>query len=234
MPEEIECPKATIYLFEHVAKSGCCPICLELDGWYTAEEEPEPPYEISQHDKCRCLWRMHTITGLWRDKREEIINSHSELRQQYYDAAVEIVAWDDKIAERDLQLGEENVAKAQQDGNAVTYDLLANQAMDAAQRIMDENEELTPEQQDMVDELFWQAEEYLQMAEDCLAVAAEIQQDIYESENYIRNANDQRDAEIYRRDEAIRKLNEAEPCLSLGCIEDKATEIAGSRLIMEF
>jgi hypothetical protein len=207
---------------------------LELDGWFTAEEEEEPPYEVKQHEKCRCLWSMHTITGLWRDKREEIINSHSELRQQYYDAAVEIVAWDDKIAERELQLGEEKGAKAQQDGNAVTYDLLANQAMDAAQRIMDENEELTQEQQDMVDELFWQAEEYLQMAEDCLAVAAEIQQDIYESENYIRNANDQRDAEIYRRDEAIRILNEAEPCLSLGCIEDKAAEIAGSRLIMEF
>jgi len=234
MASDVECPIATIYLFEHVAKSGCCPICLELDGWFTAEEEPEPPYEIPQHDKCRCLWRMHTITGLWRDKREEIINSHSELRQQYYDAAVEIVAWDDKIAERELQLGEEKGDKAQQDGNAVTYNQLANQAMDAAQRIMDENEELTPEQQDMVDELFWQAEEYLQMAEDCITTAAEIQQLIYDSEAYIRNAEDQRDAEIYRRDEATRKLNEAEPCLSLGCIEDKAAEIAGSRLIMEF
>lgn len=234
MPEEIECPKATIYLFLHVAKSGCCEICLQLDGWYTAEEEPEPPYEISQHDKCRCHWQMFTIEGLWRETREEIISSHSELQQQYYDALVEIAAWEDKIAERGLQLGTEKGDLAEQNRNAEDYNKRSIDALNAADAILNENEELTPEQQEMVDELLWQAEELLQKAEECLATAAEIQQLIYDSEAYIRNAEDQRDAEIYRRDEATRKLNESEPCLSLGCIEDKATEIAGSRLIMEF
>ncbi len=234
MPEEMDCPKATIYLFLHVAKSGCCEICLQLDGWYTAEEEPEPPYEIKQHDKCRCHWQMYTIEGLWRDKREELMNRHEDLRQLYYNAVVEIAAWDDKIAERELQLGSEREEKAVQLRNAEEYNNRSIEAQDSADEILNNNEELTPEQQDLVDELLLQAADFIQKAEDCISPAAEIQQEISESESSIRAANDERDAEIYKRDEAIEKLNEVEPCLTLGCIEDKAEEIAGSRLIMEF
>ncbi len=234
MPEEMDCPKATIYLFLHVAKSGCCEICLQLDGWYTAEEEPEPPYEIKQHDKCRCHWQMYTIEGLWRDKREELMNRHEDLRQLYYNAVVEIAAWDDKIAERELQLGSEREEKAVQLRNAEEYNNRSIEAQDSADEILNNNEELTPEQQDLVDELLLQAADFIQKAEDCISTADEIQQDISESESSIRAANDERDAEIYKRDEAIEKLNEVEPCLTLGCIEDKAEEIAGSRLIMEF
>lgn len=234
MAEEIECPKATIYLFLHVAKSGCCAVCLELDGWFTAEEEPEPPYEILQHDKCRCHWTSFTIEGLWRETREELMNNHAELRQQYYDALVEIAAWDDKIAERELQLGSEREEKAVQMRNAEEYNNRSIEAQDRADEILNSDEELTPEQQEQVDEYLLLAEDFLQKAEDCLILADEIQQDIYESERNISSSNDERDAEIYRRDEATTKLNEVEPCLSLGCIEDKAAEIAGSRLIMEF
>jgi len=234
MPEEMDCPKATIYLFLHVAKSGCCEICLQLDGWYTAEEEPEPPYEIKQHDKCRCHWQMYTIEGLWRDKREELMNRHEDLRQLYYNAVVEIAAWDDKIAERELQLGSEREEKAVQLRNAEEYNNRSIEAQDSADEILNNNEELTPEQQDLVDEVLLQAADFIQKAEDCISPAAEIQQEISESESSIRAANDERDAEIYKRDEAIEKLNEVEPCLTLGCIEDKAEEIAGSRLIMEF
>lgn len=234
MPEEIECPKATIYLFLHVAKSGCCEVCLQLDGWYTAEEEPEPPYEIEQHNFCRCRWVMFTIEGLWRQTREELMNNHAELRQQYYDAVVEIAAWDDKIEERSLQLGEEKEAKATQEANAARLQEDATDYMNQADYILYNSEEISDEIQEIIDTLLQQAEDALAEAEECLAKADEIQQDIYASANYISNANDQRDAEVYRRDEATTKLNEVEPCLSLGCIEDKAAEIAGSRLIMEF
>jgi hypothetical protein len=234
MPEEMDCLKATIYLFLHVAKSGCCEVCLWLDGWYTAEEEPEPPYEILQHDFCRCHWVMFTIDGLWRETREELMNNHVALRQQYYDALVEIAGWDDKIAERELQLGSEREEKAVPMRNAEEYNNRSIEAQDRADEILNNNEELTPEQQEQVDEYLFQAEDFLQKAEDCLMLADEIQQDIFESERNISSSNDERDAEIYRRDEATTKLNEVEPCLSLGCIEDKATEIAGSRLIMEF
>lgn len=230
----MECPKARIYLFLHVAKSGCCDICKALDGWYTAEEEDIEPYEIKQHDHCRCVWAMSWIEGLWADQREQIINRHSDIAQQYYDAAVEIAAWDDKILEREQQLANEKEEKEVQNNNAEEYNRLANEAMDAAQQIIDENDELTEEQQDRVDELLWNAEEYLNKAEECLTLAEEIQDLIWESESYIRNANDQRDAEIYRRDEALNKLKELEPCLELGTLEDMAKAIAGSKLIMEF
>ena len=234
MTEEIECPKATIYLYLHVAKSGCCDRCKQLDGWYTAEEEPEPPYEILQHEFCRCHWQMWIIVGLWRATREELINKHLNLKQQYYDAAVEIVAWDDKIAERELKLGSEKEAKAVQLSNAEEYSRRAVEALNSADEIINNNEELTPEQRDLVDELLFQAEDNIQRSEDCLATADEIQQDIYASESSISAANDERDAEVYRKNEAIEKLNEVEPCLEFGCVENKAEEIAGSRLIMEF
>jgi len=234
MPEEIECNKATIYLFLHVAKSGCCDHCKQLDGWYTAEEEPDPPYEILQHEFCRCYWRMWTIVGLWRETREELINKHADLKQQYYDAAVEIVAWDDKIATRELQLGSEKEAKAVQLSNAEEYTNRSIDAQDSADEIINNNEELTPEQQDFVDQLLFNADDFIKKAEDCLDTANEILLDILESESYISAANDERDAEVYRKNEAIEKLNEVEPCLEFGCVENKAEEIAGSRLIMEF
>ncbi|MDD2834606.1 MAG: hypothetical protein PHY05_00495 [Methanothrix sp.] len=234
MADDEECPVATIYLFLHQAKSGCCEICLRLDGWYTAEEEPEPPYEILQHDFCRCRWVMFTITGLWRQTREELMNNHADLKQQFYDAVVEIAAWDDKIAERELQLGEEKEAKAGKEAEAARLQEDANDYMNQADQILYNSEEITDELQEIIDALLQQAEDALAEAEECLAKADEIQQDIYASANYISNANDQRDAEIYLRDEAVQKLNEVEPCLSMGCIEDKAAEIAGSRLIMEF
>lgn len=172
--------------------------------------------------------------GLWRENREELINKHANLKQQYYDAAVEIVAWDDKIAERELQLGSEKEAKAVQLSNAEEYNNRSIEAQDSADEILNNNEELTPEQQDLVDELLLQAADFIQKAEDCLSTADEIQQDISESESYISAANDERDAEVYRKNEAIEKLNEVEPCLEFGCVENKAEEIAGSRLIMEF
>ena len=99
--------------------------------------------------------------------------------------------------------------------------------MDTAQEIIDSNDELTEEQQNQVDELLFLAEDYLQKAEDEMDRANEIQHEIYGQESAIKSKNDERDAEVYNRDEADRKLNESEPCLSLGCIEDEVRRWPG-------
>jgi len=228
-----ECPKAKINLYEHVARSGACDWCKSLDGWFYEEEEEIPPYEFPIHGYCRCFWRWRIIEGLWRDQRDTIINKHADISQQYYDAAVEIAAWDDKILERENQLGIEKADMAQQKANAEEYVNLSNQAQDAAQRYMDEFDEPSEEVQDMIDELLLQAAEYLSKSEEALQLADDLQHDVWDSENYISNANDQRDAEVYRRDEAMGFLKEAEPCLNLDVIEDLVEQIAGSRLKME-
>lgn len=234
MAETIECPKHQAWLFLHCAKEGACEICLRLDGWFYFQGNHDDPYPISQHDKCRCYWNDYLIEGLYRFQREEMITRNADVSQLYYNALVEIAAWDDKIAEAVLVLDGLNEDKTEADAAAETYTNAANQSMDTAQEIIDSNDELTDEQQNYVDELLLSAEDNLQKAEEAIERADTLQHEIYSQESAIQSKNDERDAEIYRRDEADAKLKELEPCLSLRCIEDEVEAMAGSRLIMNF
>jgi hypothetical protein len=217
-----------------VAKSGCCEVCLRLDGWYTAEEEPEPPYEIKQHDKCRCIWSMFTIDGLWRETREELISKHGDLQRGLDEAIGNIAFCDDEIATLSVTMAEQKENKETAAQAAAEYERRAEEAMNNAQEIMDNNEELTEDQQNQVDEYLLSAEDFLIRAQENSDLADSIQQEIFITERLIGNQEDLRDAAEYQKKEFEDKLLEVEPCLSLGCIEDKAEEIAGSRLILEF
>ena len=234
MSEEIECPKHTAWLYLHCAKDGCCDICKELDGWFYFQGNHEEPYPISQHDKCRCYWNDYLIEGLYRFQREEMLNRNADVKQLWYNALVEIAAWDDKIADAQAVLDGLIGDKAAADAAAEQYNTAANQAMDAAQQIIDSNDELTEEQQNQVDELLFSAEDYLKKAEDELDRASDLQHEIYGQESAIKSKNDERDAEVYKRDEADGKLKELEPCLSLRCIEDEVEAMGGNRVKMNF
>lgn len=234
MSEELECPKARVYLWCHVAKSGCCDICKELDNWYTVEEEDIEPYEIKQHDHCRCSWAMSWIEGLWADMREQIISRHSDVAQQYYDAAVEIVAWEDKIETAEQEKENLESQKDSEKANASEYERRADDALTTIQQMIDENDELTEAQQELIDELTLQAEHFLELAQDCLDRVETLNDDIWNKTEEVRNGYDQKAAEEYRKKEAEDKLTELEPCLSLGTIENMVREIAGNRLTFEF
>ena len=234
MAETIECPKHQAWLFLHCAKEGACEICLQLDGWFYFQGNHDDPYPISQHEKCRCYWNDFLIEGLYRFQREEMMNAHADIEQLYYNALVEIVAWDDKIAEAVLELGELKADKSSVDSDAETSTQRANDLMAAAQEIIDSHDELTEELQSYVDELLLQADDLIRHAEECIERSGELQQEINQKESEIQSKNDERDAEIYKRDEALAKLKELEPCLSLRCIEDEVEAMAGTRLIMNF
>jgi len=234
MPEEIECPKHQAWLFLHCAKEGACEICLRLDGWFYFQGNHDDPYPISQHDKCQCYWNDFLIEGLYRFQREEMLNAHADINQLYYNALVEIVAWDDKIAEAVSELGGLKEDKTSVDRDAETSTQNANDLVAAAQEIIDSHDELTEELQSYVDELLLQADDLIRHAEECIERSGELQQEINQKEGEIQSKNDERDAEIYKRDEALAKLKELEPCLSLRCIEDEVEAMAGSRLIMNF
>ncbi len=157
-----------------------------------------------------------------------------DLKAGYEEAVAQIAFRESDIAELNEELGGQKEEKAVQDDIAAQNTQEANDCMDAAQQIIDENDELTEEQQDMVDELLWRAEECLQRAEVSMALAESVQQEIYSTEQQIRNQEDERDAQICIRDEYLAKIMQVEPCLELGIIEDKAEEMAGSKLILEF
>ena len=84
-----------------------------------------------------------------------MLNRHADIKQLWYNAMVEIAAWDDKIADAQAVLDGLIGDKAAADAAAEQYTTASNQAMDAAQEIIDSNDELTEEQQNQVDELLF-------------------------------------------------------------------------------
>jgi hypothetical protein len=227
---------ATIYLYEHQAKSGCCQICADLDGWFTAEEEEEPPYEISQHDYCRCTWKMHPIIGLWRDSINEIMNEHADDKAGYDQAVYDIAFHQYDIDQYTAEYADLSGQKDAQDRNAETYASLAEEQIQQANDIIDqyEGEEIPPEVQESIDELLWQAEDNLARAEACIALSDTLFDMMEEKKRDIKNEQDQQDADKYLKEFYWARLLEVAPILEMGCIEDKAAELAGSKLIMEF
>lgn len=52
-----DCPVVSVTVWRHDAKSGACSHCAEMDGeFYVTMDDDEEPYEIEQHDYCRCKW----------------------------------------------------------------------------------------------------------------------------------------------------------------------------------